>query len=102
MAEVIDIPRKEQPELLVGPFETWNVQVDDRIIPRLTGFKDGDKIALVVDGRFSGSFSKDDAYQAAWLIAQALAIGSGYSHLGASSKDQPFAPIGVKLDTIPR
>lgn len=57
--------------------------VEGRIIPNLTGFHDGDKIALIVDNRFAASFAPDDAYQAAWLIAQAMAIASGYPSLGA-------------------
>lgn len=91
----------EQPPLLVGPFEEWRVQVDGRIIPRLTGFHDGDKIALVVDHRFSASFTKEDAPQAAWLIAQAMAIGAGYASLGAQTKDRCFAPLGCALDAVP-
>ena len=90
-------PPTKPPDLLVGPFQQWCVQIDGRIIPRLTGYRDGEKIALVVDGRFSASFAEDDARQAAWLIAQALAIGEGYSHLGADRKGHPFAPIGHKL-----
>ena len=99
---VVQFPPAEQPEdLLVGPFEEWRVQVEGRIIPRLTGFRDGDKIALVLDRRWSASFSEDDARQAAWLIANALAIGEGYAFLGASNKDKPFAPVGMQLDGIP-
>ena len=94
-------PQPAPPELLIGPFEEWRVQVDGRIIPRLTGFHDGDKIALVLDRRWSASFSKDDAYQAAWLIANALAIGEGYPHMGAENKDMPFAPIGCAISSLP-
>lgn len=98
MSNVVPMPpAPKQPDLLVGPFEEWRVQVDGRIIPRLTGRYEGDRIALVVDHRFSASFSKEDAYQAAWLIAQAMAIGEGYSHLGAASKEQPFAPLGGQI-----
>lgn len=96
--KIIRMPQQPSPSsLLVGPFEQWRVQIEGRIIPRLTGYKDGEKIALVVDGRFSASFSEADAHQAAWLIAQALAIGEGYPHLGAESKDMPFAPIGREM-----
>lgn len=99
---VIELPPPpKRPDLLVGPFQEWRVQVDGRIIPGLTGFKDGDKIGLIVDGRFSASFSEDDAYQAAWLIAQALAVGEGYPHLGAETKSRPFAPLGCALDALP-
>jgi hypothetical protein len=99
---VVEFPAApEQPPLLVGPFETYRVQVEGRIIPRLTGRPEGDRVALVVDGRFTASFSKEDAYQAAWLIAQAFAIGDGYAHLGAEQKGRPFAPIGMRLGELP-
>lgn len=95
---VVELPKPpEQPPLLIGPFQEWRVQVEGRIIPRLTGFHDGDKIALVVDHRFSASFSEADARQAAWLIAQALAIGEGYPSLGAATKQRPFAPLGSEI-----
>jgi hypothetical protein len=101
MDNVVQMPPPERPApLLVGPFQQWRVQVDGRIIPRLTGYHDGDRIALVVDGRFSASFAEDDARQAAWLIAEAMAIAEGYSHLGAASKDHPFAPVGVELGSL--
>lgn len=98
MTNVVQMPPSpKRRELLVGPFEQWRVQVDGRIMPRLTGFREGDKIALVVDGRFSASFSEDDAYQAAWLIGQAMAVAEGYAHLGATSKERPFAPQGMQI-----
>lgn len=90
-------PRKEPPDLLIGPFEVWKVSVEGRIIPGLTGHPDGNRIALVVDGRFSASFPKELAHDAAWLIAQALAIGAGYPSLGAETKGRPFAPIGCQV-----
>jgi hypothetical protein len=98
---VVQLQQPEPPELLIGPFKVWKVQVDGRIIPRLTGFHDGDKIAIIVDGRFSHSFAKEDAYQAAWLIAQAMAIGQGYAHLGADNKERPFAPQGCAISSLP-
>jgi len=94
-------PAPKLPDLLIGPFTHWCVQVEGRIIPRLTAVRDGDKISLIVDGRFAASFAEDDARQAAWLIAEALAIGEGYSHLGAESKDVPFAPLATKIEIEP-
>jgi hypothetical protein len=92
-------PRAQSEDpLLIGPFETWRVVVDGRVIPRLTGFYDDQNIALVVDGRFSASFPPELARQAAWLLAQALAIGAGYTHSGATDKGQPFAPVGMSMD----
>ena len=95
---VITQLQNDSPSLLVGPFQEWRVVVEGRSIPRLTGFHDGNKIALVVDGRYSASFSEADARCAAWLIAQALAIGAGYSNLAAETKDRPFAPQIAEID----
>ena len=87
-------PHEKQVEFLIGPFEEWRVKVDGRAIPKLTGNRDADgKIWLTVDHRITAYFStEEDAYQAAVLAANAMAIGAGYSHAGAESKDQPFAP----------
>ena len=91
-------PRQEQPPLLVGPFEEWRVQVEGRIIPRLTGHQQQDgRITLIVDGRFMADFEPEAARQAAWLISQALAIGEGYPSLGAPNTDRPFAPSGAEI-----
>ena len=90
---IVEFP--QAPELLVGPFQEWRVVVDGRFVPRLDGRADGDDIWLTVDRRFTAKFPKDLAYQAAALIAEAMAICSGYPHFGADSKAQPFAPIAI-------
>lgn len=104
MTNITDFPTKPvQPDWLIGPFEEYRVIVDGRQIPNLTGLRMEDgRVALFVDHRFSGEFSTElDAQQAAWLIAHAMAISSGYTHLGALTKDQPFAPQSTALDAIP-
>lgn len=94
MDNVTDFPAPpRQPDLLVGPFENWVVVVDGKQLPHLSGYREGDKYWLVVDHRFGcGPFSEEDARQAARLAGQAMAVISGYPHLGADSKDMPFAP----------
>lgn len=95
-------PPPEQPPLLIGPFETYHVMVDGRVIPRLTGWREGDKTWLCVDRRFGGEFStEEDARQAARLIAEAMAVAEGYTHMGAQTKDRCFAPIGNAI-TLPK
>jgi hypothetical protein len=95
---IVNFPEGEKPSaLLVGPFTYYKVIVDGRVIPRLTGMHSGDKITLIVDNRFAADFAPDDARQAAWLIAEAMAIGEGYSHAGAPNKDRSFAPIGMQI-----
>ncbi len=93
----------EQPPLLVGPFQEWRVVVDGRMIPRLTGYKyDDGRVSLSLDHRLGADFpSEQIARQAAWLIANALAIGEGYPSMIAPTKDKPFAPIGHALGDKP-
>ncbi len=99
MSEIINFPKSDEPpDLLLGPFDYFQVIVGGRAIPRLTGRKEGDQIALIVDGRFSASFPEKLAHDAAWLIAQALAIGEGYTHLGAENKEAPFAPRAMQIN----
>ncbi len=85
-------PKPEEPEWLIGPFEEYRVVIEGRRIPRLAGFREGEKTFLVVDGRFSVAFPHDIARDAAWLVANALAVGEGYAWLGAEAKERPFAP----------
>lgn len=102
---VIDFPvppTDEQQPLLVGPFSYYKVVVEGRAIPKLTGYtQDDGRVTLIVDGRFAVDFPADIASSAAWLIANALAIGAGYSHLGATSQDHPFAPKIAQVGDAP-
>ena len=92
MSDVLEFKPSGPPELLIGPFSVYHVVVDGRVIPGLTGSREGEHVWLTLDNRFSGRFTEETAEQAAYLIANALAIGQGYSHMGAESKDMPFAP----------
>lgn len=89
--------------LLIGPFTTYPVVVDGRIIPRLTGHPlPYGGYELIVDGRFSASFPDEEtARSAAWLIAEATAVAEGYSHLEALTKGRPFAPEVHQLSQVP-
>ena len=101
---VTKFPEPEKaPPLLVGPFQEWRVMVDGRMIPNLTGFKYEDgRVALSVDHRFGADFPNEEiAYQAAWLIANAMAIGAGYPSMSAESKDRPFASRGFQVGSVP-
>lgn len=100
MADIIDLPTKEPPPFLVGPFQEWRVVVEGRFVPGLTGRKDSDgTIWLTVDRRFAQPFSTlEDAHGAAVLIAEAMAVAHGYPHFSAPSIDRPFAPFAVGID----
>jgi hypothetical protein len=100
---VVDFPDPpKRPDLLIGPFTEHRVVVEGRLMPLMTGFREGGKIWLVVDRRFAcGPFDEEQAHQAAMLAGQAMAVTAGYPHLGATSKDQPFAPTCSELSTDP-
>jgi len=75
--------------------------VDGRAIPKLLVRKCGDDlITIQLDRRFEIDVPKELSASICWMIANALAIGEGYSHLGAESKDKPFAPQVLCIDSI--
>jgi hypothetical protein len=80
-----------------------SVVIEGRQIPRLSANEQPDgRVELVLDGRFGATFADlGVAGQAAWLVANALAIGEGYSFLGASDKNHPFAPECLQMDVRP-
>lgn len=91
---------KKATDVLIGPFDTWRVQVDGYQIPKLSGFKNGNKTCLVVDSRFCTEPLDDNVvHSVAAVIANALAIGAGYSHFGAQNKEQPFASKIMQTST---
>lgn len=94
MSKIVDFPSKtDKTVTMKGPELTGHsVIVDGRVIPRLRMHDLGDNIELVLDNRFGITIPRDYAYQVAWGLANALAIGEGYPFLGAESKDRPFAP----------
>lgn len=87
---VIDI--KEIPSVVGSYSADHSVIVDGHSIPRMRCIDHGLVIEFILDRRFSFTFPKECAYLAAHFAAQAMAIGEGYPHLGAETKDRPFAP----------
>lgn len=102
--KIIEFPKTEQPKSVefVGPFvEQWKVIVGGYEIPKLSAIvqKDGD-IMLTLDGRFGIDGTPEEMEKWLWIIANALAIGEGYSHYGAETKGRPFAPKVISLNSI--
>ena len=95
---VIDTPKR--PPFLMEPFLDYRpVVLEGRVIPRLTGHQVTEsETEIILDGRFGATFPNDLAYQAAWLIANALAIGQGFAYLSSETVDRPFAPIARFID----
>lgn len=101
MTNVTDFPTPEPKPWHMPYHEADRVIIEDRMIPKLTAKDEGDEVSIILDGRLSISVPKALGHQVAWLVANALAIGQGYSHLGGQTKDLPFAPLCVGLDEIP-
>ena len=87
---------------LIGPFQEYRVIVEGRSIPGLTAWPESEtQTMLTLDRRLSIVIGNRDLQSVAWLVANALAIGQGYSHMGAQTKGFPFAPTSVGLDVPP-
>lgn len=83
---------------MIGPeISGHQVIVEGRAIPGLTMREEGSEICFVLDGRLSINVPRDFAIPVAWFVANALAIGQGFSHIGGESKDRPFAPQVMNL-----
>lgn len=94
MSNTIELPKAPS---IVGPeLRGHAVIVDGRVIPKITCRDNGSTIDIIVDGRFSITVGADLAYQVAWIVAQAMAIGAGYSSLTAETRDTVFAPIACE------
>lgn len=85
------------PDFMIGPFTEHCVVIEGRLIPNLTAYHEGENTVLVVDRRFSITVPKDRAYDVAWLVANAMAVGAGYPCLSSESKERPFAPQCTQL-----
>ena len=92
MADILKGP-EPKPKTVVGPKVSGNsVIIDNREIPKMRCYEQGDQIEFILAGRYSYSFPKEWAYLATTFAAQAMAIGAGYPSMSAETKDQPFAP----------
>lgn len=71
----------------------YKVEVEGRAVPCLA-MKYGVEghVTLVLDDRWEIDVPFAYAERVAWMVANANAIGQGYSHLGAPNKDKPYAP----------
>lgn len=99
---VTPFPAKPLTLQFIGPFHEWRVSFDGRMIPLLSGKQTPDgRVHLCLDHRFGAEFSThEDAHQAVYLIANAMAIGAGYPSMYAETKDRPFAPQGFGIDIV--
>jgi len=82
-----EIHESEQGLESVGPFSEWRIKLDGYRVPKLTGRTDSKGMFhLCLDHRFGIEIPEKYAHQVVWLIANALAIGAGYSCFGDNSQ----------------
>jgi len=83
----------------IGPFSQWKIKLDGYRVPYLSGrVDDQGMFHLSLDERFGIEVPEKYAHQVVWLIANALAIGAGYSCFGENS--QIANPFKCKLSGL--
>lgn len=97
---IVSFPSHEAPNLFGPRMVGSSLIVDGRLVPHFHIHDMGDKVQFVLDGRLAFDIPKDFAHVAAAMAANAMAIGAGYSHLGASEQDRPFAPEAQPLPAL--
>jgi len=88
---VISFPTEQPLKWIVGPFKSNRVVIEDRLIPKLEALRKDTLTSFLLDERFILEVPNDIAYQVAHFVATAMAVGAGYSHIGADTKTAPFA-----------
>lgn len=84
---------RDQVEAMKGSVSDYHsVLVENRVIPGLMMKVRGDHVDLQFDGRWSIDVPLEYAPRVAWMLANAIAVGRGYAHLGSLDKNRPFAP----------
>jgi hypothetical protein len=82
MSNITDFPKpRDLIAKMKGPENTGcAVIIDGRVIPNMAMYDRGDEIEFVLDRRLSLSFPRDQAWNAAYFAAAAMAIGAGFAH----------------------
>ena len=88
---------------LVGPFpEYCKVVLSGYEVPSLKAYVKGDHIELVLDDRFGVQCSREEIVIMVPMIANAMAIGGGYSCHGENSEEvNPYRRRVMGLDDLP-
>lgn len=71
---------------IIGPFAERCITFDGYVVPRLDGQVIDGVLHLCLDKRFALDVPQEHANQVIWAIANALAIGAGYSCFGENSE----------------
>lgn len=96
--DVIGFPQPKVPSIAGPARQGYEVIIDGHHIPNMHCYERESETEIIIDCRFSYTFPKEWGYLAATMAAQAMAIGAGYTHLGAATKDRCFAPEVCKLE----
>jgi hypothetical protein len=83
----------------IGPFqEEWRVTLDGYRVPELTAIPQtgSGNISLCLDHRYLIEGTPDECAKWLWFVANAMAIGAGYSCFGENSVKDPN-PFQVKM-----
>lgn len=89
----------------LAPREQRAVTIDGYAVPRVEAQEvDGGRNTMITfDGRFGISIPAEYAEQVIWLVANAQAIGAGYSCHGENSQRlNPFKVRVVEIEAIDR
>ena len=84
----------------VGPFQSYCAVLNGYEVPLVNAREtaDGKECHISLDGRFGIAVPAELAEQVIWMIANAYAIGGGYSCHGENS--QLFNPNKVRVSSI--
>lgn len=87
----------------IGPFEEYRITCDGYRVPHLTGRVVENVMHLRLDNSCALDIPEEHANAVIWFIANALAVGAGYSCFGENSeKVNPFnrRMYGINLAEI--
>lgn len=69
----------------IGPFESYRIVVDGYKVPRLTGRLIDGMWSFTFDNRFCLDVPELYGHGVAWMIANAMAVGAGFTCFGENS-----------------
>lgn len=95
---ITEFPKEEPLEFMMGVMKYCPVIIEGRKIPGLQAWKEGDKTFILVDDRIAISVPNESAYEVCYIVATALAVGAGYTHIHAKTKDRCFAPLCAEIE----
>jgi len=87
------------------PRQAREITIDGFAVPKIEAREtdNGTICHISLDGRFGATIRAEDAQQVLWLLANALAIGAGYSCHGENSRvSNPFKVRVTEVGSVER